>query len=51
MGEVADDKEPAKYTNDCADTRPEGKREEEETEHMGSANPLDSSGSLPADAC
>ena len=51
MGEVADDKEPAKYTNDCADTRLEGKREEEETDQMGGTPPLDSLGSLTTTAC
>ena len=41
----------ANYTTNRADNQPEGNREEEQKDHMGSSTPPDSSGILPDDDC
>ena len=50
LGKDADGTNHAKSTAERADNQREGNREEEEKDYMGSAPPLNRSGSLPDNA-
>ena len=51
LGEDANGMDPAKSTGNLTDTRPKGKREEDDMYQTGGAPPQDSSGILLSDAC